>query len=146
MHVTRLSGQEVGFALPAVLVVLLGLGLLAASAFHSANLELKAARSLVASIRAFQGAEAGMALLESGAWSGPTAEIGDAVSLESVSDTLWISAEGPVLVRWRVRAIVADPVGRRLARRQLERLWLLLPDGAAVAVAGSWRETIRPDP
>ncbi len=146
MHTFQLAGRRDGFAIPATLVVLLGLGLFVASGFRAASLELAAARSLVASIQAFQGAEAGMALLESGSWSGATTAIGGAVSLEADTDTLWISSEGAVLVRRIVRAVVADPAGRRLARRQLERLWLLEADGAAIAARGSWRETIRPDP
>ncbi|MCL7990281.1 MAG: hypothetical protein M8840_04005 [marine benthic group bacterium] len=146
MNGFQLAGRREGFALPAVLVVLLGLGLFVVSGFHAANLDLAAARSLSASIQAFQGAEAGMALLESGSWSSSTAAIGDAVSLEAAIDTLWVESGGPVLMRRRVRATVTDPLGRRLARREIDRLWLLLPDGASVTVAGSWRETIRPDP
>jgi Tfp pilus assembly protein PilX len=141
----RLARRQGGFALPAVLVVLLGLGLFVASGFHAANLELSAARSLVGSIQAFQGAEAGMALLESGSWSSSTTEIGGSVSLEASVDTLWIAFDGAVLIRNRVRATAADPVGRLLARREIDKLRLFMPDGAAVAVAGSWRETIRPE-
>jgi Tfp pilus assembly protein PilX len=146
MHGIRPVGRQAGFALPAVLIVLLGLGLLVASGFHSANLELEASRSLAASIRAFQGAEAGMALLESGSRSDSVREIGDAVSLVATIDTLWISAEGPVLLRRRIRAIVSDPGGRTLARRQLERLWLLQPGGTTASVPGGWSESIRPGP
>jgi hypothetical protein len=139
-------GHQSGFALPAVLVVLLGLGLLVASGFQSSKLELESARSLVASIRAFQGAEAGMALLESGSWSDSTTGIGDGVTLTATIDTLWISGDGPQLERRSVRAVVTDPRGRRLARRQLERLWLIQLDGTASAVAGSWSESIQPEP
>jgi hypothetical protein len=146
MYRIRPVGQQSGFAFPAVLVVLLGLGLLVASGFHSANLDLEASRSLAASIRAFQGAEAGMALVESGSRSDSVMAIGDAVSLSATIDTLWISTEGHVLVRRRIRAIVSDPGARELARRQLERLWLLQPDGAVRAVAGGWSESIQPGP
>jgi hypothetical protein len=146
MHRMRPVGRQAGFALPAVLIVLLGLGLLVASGFHSAHLELEASRALAASIRAFQGAEAGMALLESGSWSDSIGAIGDAVSLVATIDTLWISADGSVLLRRSIRAIVRDPGGRRLARRQLERLWLRQSDGAVKAVAGGWSESIQPGP
>ena len=134
-----------GFALPAVLLVLVGLGLLLAASSHSARLELISSRSLAGSIRAFQGAQAGMAILDAGAWPDPDVLIGGGVRLEARLDTLWRSTDGTVLVRARVTAAAHDPVGRRTGLRTLETLYLFPPDAPACRFPGSWREIIRQD-
>jgi len=146
MNMMRTVWCNRGFALPAVLLVLFGLGLLLVAGFHSARLELTAARSIAGSVHAFQGAEAGLALLEAGAWPPPEEWTGDRILLQAYVDTLWSSTDGAILVRLAVVAESLDPVGRRIGRRALERLWLRPAEGPAFPVDGTWRESIRIDP
>jgi len=135
-----------GFALPAALFVLLGILLLFTAGFHSARLDWLSARSLAASIRAFQAAEAGLALLETGASPGIDSASLQTAVLELRIDTLRASVDGALLLRHRAEARTLDAVGRMTARRSLSRLWFVRPDGSRGAVAGGWRESIRLDP
>jgi hypothetical protein len=64
------SRREEGYILPAALLSLTVLSLLAIAAFESARLEGLAARSLAASIRAFYAADGGLASLLAGAPEG----------------------------------------------------------------------------
>lgn len=135
--------QPDGFALPATLLVLLGMILLFTAGFHSARLDLASARALAASIRAFQAAEAGLALLETGASPGV-----DSVSIRDARLSLWIDTlrapgDGSMLLRHRVDAEMQDVPGRLTARRSLSRLWFVRPDGTRGPAAGGWRETVR---
>lgn len=134
-----------GFALLASLLVLLGLLLLFTAGFHAARLDLLSARSLASSIRAFQAAEAGLALLETGAAPGiDSTSIRDAL-LDLRSDTLLGAGDGSLLLRHRAEAVTRDGIGRVTARRSSSRLWFVRPDGTGGPVAGSWRESIRLD-
>jgi hypothetical protein len=145
MNAARTAGSDRGFALPAVLLVLIGLGLLLAASSHAARLDLKSSRSLAGAIRAFQGAEAGLALLDAGAWPDPEV-LGDVrVRLETTLDTLWRSSDGTLLVRARVRALAHDPAGRRTAVRTLETLYLHPSGATARRFSGTWREIVRQD-
>lgn len=135
-----------GFALPATLLVLLGLLLLLTAGFHSSRLDLLAARSLAGSIRAFQAAEAGLALLEAGAAIGTDSTSIRNALLELRIDTLRAPGDGSLLLWHRARAEVRDGSGRTTARRELARLWIVRPDGSSVPKAGGWRETTRLEP
>ena len=135
-----------GFALPASLLVLLALLLLFTAGFHSARMDLLSTRSLASSIRAFQAAEAGLALLETGAASGIDSASLRATVLDMRIDTLRASGDGSFLLRYRVEAVTRDGVGRTTARRSLSRLWFVRPDGTRGPVAGGWSESLRLDP
>lgn len=145
MNAVRAATSDRGFALPAVLLVLIGLGLLLAASSHAARLDLIAARSLAGAIRAFQGAEAGLAILDAGAWPEPELLSGVSVRLETVLDTLWRSTDGTLLLRARVTAAAYDPAGRRTALRALETLYLRPSGAPAHRFAGTWREIVRQD-
>ncbi len=134
-----------GFALPASLLVLVGVLLLFTAGLHSARMDGLSTRSLASSIRAFQAAEAGLALLETGSPAGI-----DSVSLRSAvlylgTDTLRVVPDGSVLLLFRAEARTVDGAGRRTARRSLSRLWFVRPDGSGGPMAGGWRESIRLD-
>jgi hypothetical protein len=145
MNAAHAAGSDRGFALPAVLLVLIGLGLLLAASSHAARLDLMSSRSLAGAIRAFQGAEAGLALLDAGEWPDPDL-LGDVrVRLETTVDTLWRSADGTLLVRARVTALVHDPAGRRTAVRTLETLYLRASGAPSRRIPGAWREIVRQD-
>jgi len=146
MNAARTVGSDRGFALPAVLLVLIGLGLLLAAGSHAARLELMSSRSLAGAIRAFQGAEAGLALVDAGA--GPDPELlGDTgIRLVTTLDTLWTASDGTLLVRARITAAAHDPAGRRTAVRALETLYLHPAGAPARRVSGTWREIVRQDP
>ena len=134
-----------GFALPASLLVLLALLLLFTAGLHSGWRELLSTRSLASSIRAFQAAEAGLALLETGAAIGIDSASLRAAVLDLRIDTLRASGDGSLLLRHRAEAVTRDGVGRITARRSLSRLWFVRPDGTREPVAGGWRESIRLD-
>jgi hypothetical protein len=145
MNAAHAAGSDRGFALPAVLLVLIGLGLLLAASSHAARLDLMSSRSLAGAIRAFQGAEAGLALLDAGEWPDPDL-LGDVrVRLETTVDTLWRSADGTLLVRARVTALAHDPAGRRAAVRTLETLYLRPSGAPSRRIPGAWREIVRQD-
>ncbi|MBK5098806.1 MAG: hypothetical protein JJE01_13555 [Gemmatimonadetes bacterium] len=135
-----------GFALPATLLVLLGMILLFTAGFHSARLDLASARSLAASIRAFQAAEAGLALLEAGATTGVDSVRVRGALLDLRIDTLRASGDGSLLLRHRAEAETRDGSDRLTARRSLSRLWFARPDGTGGPVAGGWRESVRLEP
>lgn len=135
--------NRAGYALPASLLVLIGLLLLFTAGFHSARLDLQSARSLASSIRAFQAAQAGLALLETGADPGIDSTSIRNVLLELRTDTLRAASDGALLLWHRAEARTLDGVGRMTARRSLSRLWFVRPDGARGTVAGGWRESIR---
>ena len=143
----RASRQRVkdcgGFALPAALLVLIGLLLLFTAGFHSARLDLQSARSLAASIRAFQAAEAGLALLETGAAPGIDSTSLRDVQLTLRTDTLRAAGDGSLLLWHRAEAGTPDGTGGLSARRSLSRLWFVRPDGTRGMVASGWRESIR---
>lgn len=132
-----------GFSLPASLLVLIGLLLLFTAGFHSARLDLQSARSLASSIRAFQAAEAGLALLETGAARGIDTTSIRGVLLELRTDTLRTAEDGSLLLWHRANAAARDDIGRMTARRSLNCLWFVRPDGTGGPVAGGWRESIR---
>ena len=134
-----------GFALPASLLVLLALLLLFTAGFHSARMDLLSTRSLASSIRAFQAAEAGLALLETGADTGIDSASLQGTLLDLRIDTLRASGDGSLLLRHRVEAVTRDGIGRMTARRSLSQLWFVRPDGTREPVAGGWRESIRLD-
>jgi Tfp pilus assembly protein PilX len=140
------SCSDRGFALPAILLCLLCLSVLLAAGFSSARLELTAARSLAGSIRAFQGAEAGLALLGNGSWSGGESSLASGLRLSSRIDTLWRTTDSVLLLRARVRAEATDPAGRRIGRRTLEVIWMRTPDEADRPIKGTWREVIQLEP
>jgi hypothetical protein len=137
--------DRTGFALPATLLVLLGLLLLFTAGFHSARLDWQSARSLASSIRAFQAAEAGLALLETGAGTGIDSASLQGTLLDLRIDTLRASGDGSLLLRHRAEAVTRDGIGRMTARRSLSRLWFVRSDGTRGPVAGGWREYIRLD-
>lgn len=143
MNAIRAATSDRGFALPAVLLVLIGLGLLLAASSHAARLDLMSSRSLAAAIRAFQGAEAGLAILDAGAWPDPDLLMGTGVRLETALDTLWRSTDGTLLVRARVSAAAHDPAGRRTALRALETLYVQPSEAPAHRFSGTWREIVR---
>ena len=145
MNAARATASDQGFALPAVLLVLIGLGLLLAASSHAARLDLISSRSLAGAIRAFQGAEAGLAILDAGAWPEPEVLDGVRVRLETTLDTLWRSPDGTLLVRARVAAAARDPAGRRTALRSLETLYVHPPGAPVRRFSGTWREIIRQD-
>ena len=145
MNAARTAGSDPGFALPAVLLVLIGLGLLLAASSSAARLDLASSRSLAGAVRAFQGAEAGLALLDAGAWPDPEVLSEVRVRLETTLDTLWSSADGTLLVRGRVRAAAHDPAGRRTALRVLETLYMSTSGAPARRISGTWREIVRQD-
>ena len=134
-----------GFALPASLLVLLALLLLFTAGFHSARMDLLSTRSLASSIRAFQAAEAGLALLETGAAIGIDSASLRAAVLDLRTDTLRAAGDGSLLLRHRAEAVTRDGAGRITARRSLSRLWFVRPDGTRGPVAGGWRESFRFD-
>jgi len=130
--------------LPAVLAALVVLTLLGLAAFHSARLDSLAARSFVASIRAFYAAEAGLVLLESGHPEGPDSIAIPGARIELVRERILTLPDGAALVRLVSEAWVSGHAGGIEGRRQVSRLELAPPVGAGSRVAGSWRETIRP--
>lgn len=133
-----------GFALPASLLVLIGLVLLFTAGYQSARMDLMSARSLAASVQAFQAAEAGLELLETGSGSGiDSTHLGSTV-IHLSSDTLRIAADGSLLMRHRAEAETVDGTGNRIGRRSVSRLWFQRPDGSGGPVAGGWRESMRP--
>ncbi len=144
-HLQRVK-ERGGFALPASLLVLIGLLLLFTAGFHSARLELRSARSLASSIRAFQAAEAGLALLETGAAPGIDSTSIQDVRLTLRTDTLRAAGDGSLLLWHRAEAGTPDGTGGVTARRSLSRLWFVRPDGTHGMVAGGWRESIRLHP
>ena len=143
MNTVRTAGTDPGFALPAVLLVLVGLGLLLAASSNAARLDLSSSRSLAGTVLAFQGPEAGLALLDAGAWPDPEVLSEVRIRLETTLDTLWRSPDGTVLVRGRVRAAAHDPAGRRTALRVLETLYMDPSGAAARRISGTWREIVR---
>ncbi len=141
----EIAGER-GFAIPAVLLVLLGLMLFLTAGFHASRLDLLAARSLAGSIRAFQAAEAGLALLEAGGPPGIDSTSLSGVSLDLRVDTLRAAGDGQIILRHRACAETIDAGGRITGRREVGRLWRLEPDGSWIRMSGGWRETIRLDP
>ncbi len=134
-----------GFALPASLLVLVGLLLLFTAGFHSARMDWMSARSLAASIRAFQAAEAGLALLETGSSIGiDSTSLGSTV-LDLRTDTLRAGADGSLLLLHRAEAEILDRAGTSTGRRSVSRLWFVRPDGSARPVTGGWHESMRLD-
>lgn len=144
-HRQRVKERD-GFALPVSLLVLIGLLLLFTAGVHSARLELQSARSLASSIRAFQAAEAGLALLETGATPGIDSTSIRDVRLKLRTDTLRTAGDGSLLLWHRAEAGTPDGTGGMTARRSLSRLWFVRPDGTRGVVAGGWRESIRLHP
>ena len=110
--------DRAGYALPASLLVLIGLLLLFTAGFQSA-------RSLASSIRAFQAAQAGLALLETGAAPGVDSTSIRDVLLELRTDTLRAAGDGALLLWHRAEARTRDGTGRMTARRSLSRLWFV---------------------
>lgn len=140
----RRSGREGGYALPAVLAVLVALGLLGVAALHSARLDSLAAASLAASVRAFYAAEAGIALLEAGHPAGVDTVAIPGVRIEATRERLLALSDGALLVRLASEATVTGQGGRTEARRRVSRLRFAPPGALEVRVAGSWREAVRP--
>lgn len=142
--VRRVTGTQGGYVLPAALAALVALTLLGLAAFQSARLDSLAAQSLVASIRAFYAAEAGLVLLESGRPEGADSVAIPGARIELVRERILTLPDGAGLVRLTSEAWVVGRAGGIEGRRQLSRLELVPPVGAGSRVAGSWRETVRP--
>jgi Tfp pilus assembly protein PilX len=130
--------------LPAVLAALVALTLLGLAAFQSARLDSLAARSFVASIRAFYAAEAGLVLLESGRPDGADSIAIPGTRIEMARERVLTLPDGVRLVRLVSEAQVSGRAVGIEGRRRVSRLELVPPVGAGHRVAGSWRETIRP--
>jgi len=133
-----------GYALPSVLAALVTLTLLGLAAFQSARLDSHASSSLVASIRAFYAAEAGLVLLEADRPAGVDSVTIPAVRIETSREDILRLSDGGRLVRLAAEAVLAGPSGAVEARRRVSSLRLIPSGDAGRRLAGSWRETIRP--
>jgi Tfp pilus assembly protein PilX len=133
-----------GYALPSVLAALVTLTLLGLAAFQSARLDSRASASLVASIRAFYAAEAGLVLLEADRAAGVDSVTIPGVRVETSREDILRLSDGGRLVRLLSEATVTGRLGVIEGRRQVSRLRHLSPDATGHRVPGSWRETIRP--
>ncbi|MFO7587022.1 MAG: hypothetical protein R6X22_03025 [Gemmatimonadota bacterium] len=138
------SRREEGYILPAALLSLTVLSLLAIAAFESARLEGLAARSLAASIRAFYAADGGLASLLAGAPEGVDSTGLAGVRLALRREVLLSLPDGGALVRLVADASADGAAGRDRARRVLALAVVVGPDGVVLRRPGAWTEITRP--
>lgn len=134
--------REDGYVLPAVLLVLILLTLLAIASFESARLEGLAARSLAGSIRVFYAADGGLEAL----LAGVSAEIDtggpNRVTVHARRERLLGLPDGGRLERLVADASGGGTSGTARTRRVLALLVAVDPDGAIRRRA--WTEITRP--
>jgi type II secretory pathway component PulJ len=131
------AAGRAGFALPAAVLVLAILSLLAVAAWESVRLEILASRALVASVGAFHAADGALrASLARGATPADTQETVGSTPVRVTVEPLLELEAGTLL---RIRADGRKP-GRPASTRRLELLVVRRTDGGVDVRSGSWRE------
>ncbi|MDT8436897.1 MAG: hypothetical protein RRA92_09090 [Gemmatimonadota bacterium] len=135
--------REKGYALPAVLGVLILVSILGAAAYEASRLEGLSVRGLASSVRAFYGAESGLAALAAGRPAGLDTTLVTGLRVQTRRTVLVRLEDGTRIVRFDSEAAAPGPGGGRGATRHVTRL-AVESDAGILPLAGSWRERFRP--